>query len=220
MTSVGCCRKGSITAVSGSGTRIMSDSWISWKPRMEEPSNPSPSSKASSPNSSNGIEKCCINPGRSEKRRSTNLAPCCSPSFSASDGVAAMRYLLSSWACGYRGEVGTTLWGSGFPVVSCLLRRGYGGRPLVAGVEPRLQAPGLLAVRVLEALDYPALHLSSVQRELHPHRAVDGSDRAGAVREDVDTPPGVEQLLRHLGLDSPVPPQVVRVPDRGLDVRG
>ena len=34
-----------MTAVSGSGIRSMSDSWISWKPRIDEPSNPSPSSK-------------------------------------------------------------------------------------------------------------------------------------------------------------------------------
>ena len=31
-----------MTAVFGSGMRIMSDSWISWKPRIDEPSNPKP----------------------------------------------------------------------------------------------------------------------------------------------------------------------------------
>jgi hypothetical protein len=72
MISVGCCRNGSITAVSASGVRIMSDSWISWKPRIDEPSNPKPSSNASSVSSSNGIEKCCWRPGRSVKRMSTN----------------------------------------------------------------------------------------------------------------------------------------------------
>ena len=30
----------------GSGSRIMSDSWISWKPRIDEPSNPKPSLKS------------------------------------------------------------------------------------------------------------------------------------------------------------------------------
>ncbi len=49
----------------------MSDSWISWNPRIEEPSKPKPSSKPSSVSSWAGIEKCCINPGRSAKRRST-----------------------------------------------------------------------------------------------------------------------------------------------------
>ena len=29
-----------MTAVFGSGMRIMSDSWISWKPRIDEPSKP------------------------------------------------------------------------------------------------------------------------------------------------------------------------------------
>jgi hypothetical protein len=40
MFSVGWEVKGSMYAVSGSGTSSMSDSWISWKPRIEEPSNP------------------------------------------------------------------------------------------------------------------------------------------------------------------------------------
>ncbi len=35
-----------MSAVSGSGLRIMSDSWISWNPRIDEPSNPNPSSNA------------------------------------------------------------------------------------------------------------------------------------------------------------------------------
>ena len=34
-----------MTAVSGSGIRSMSDSWISWNPRIDEPSKPRPSSK-------------------------------------------------------------------------------------------------------------------------------------------------------------------------------
>ena len=38
--SVGCWRNGSMTTVFGSGMRIMSDSWISWKPRIDEPSKP------------------------------------------------------------------------------------------------------------------------------------------------------------------------------------
>ena len=40
MLSVLCTRNGSITAVFGSGSRIMSDSWISWNPRIDEPSKP------------------------------------------------------------------------------------------------------------------------------------------------------------------------------------
>ena len=64
-----------MTAVLGSGTRSMSDSWISWKPRIEEPSNPEPSAKPSSVSSCAGSEKCCIKPGRSQKRKSTIWTP-------------------------------------------------------------------------------------------------------------------------------------------------
>ena len=53
----------------------MSDSWISWNPRIEEPSKPNPSTKASSVSSWAGTEKCCIRPGRSQKRMSTISTP-------------------------------------------------------------------------------------------------------------------------------------------------
>ncbi|SHU73009.1 Uncharacterised protein [Mycobacteroides abscessus subsp. abscessus] len=45
MFSVLAARKGSTRAVEMSGSRSMSDSWIDWKPRTEEPSNARPSSK-------------------------------------------------------------------------------------------------------------------------------------------------------------------------------
>ena len=51
----------------------MSDSWIAWKPRIEEPSNIWPSVKNSSSTVEAGMLKCCITPGRSENRMSTNL---------------------------------------------------------------------------------------------------------------------------------------------------
>src|SRR5262245_39531232 len=70
MLSVTCWRNGSSTAVFGSGIRSMSDSWISWNPRIDEPSKPSPSSKTSASSSCAGMEKCCINPGRSQNRTS------------------------------------------------------------------------------------------------------------------------------------------------------
>ena len=41
--SVGTSQTGSTTAVDVSRYRSMSDSWIFWNPRMEEPSNPIPS---------------------------------------------------------------------------------------------------------------------------------------------------------------------------------
>ena len=75
MFSVRCWVNGSMYAVSGSGTRSMSDSWISWNPRIDDPSNPIPSSKSPSFSSDAGTEKCCIKPGRSQKRKSTISAP-------------------------------------------------------------------------------------------------------------------------------------------------
>ena len=64
-------RNGSMRAVVGSGSRSMSDSWISWNPRIDDPSNPRPSVKTSCVNDPAGTVKCCITPGRSQKRTST-----------------------------------------------------------------------------------------------------------------------------------------------------
>jgi hypothetical protein len=66
-------RNGSMYAVFGSGIRSMSDSWISWNPRIDEPSKPCPSSKVDSSSSfETGMVTCCMMPGRSQKRKSTN----------------------------------------------------------------------------------------------------------------------------------------------------
>src|SRR5580698_4222328 len=70
--SVLCWRNGSTTAVDGSGSSSMSDSWICWKPRIEEPSNMRPSVKTFSPKLLTGRVKCCTVPGRSQNRTSTN----------------------------------------------------------------------------------------------------------------------------------------------------
>ena len=51
----------------------MSDSWIAWKPRIDEPSKPSPSSNVACVKLSTGTVKCCITPGRSQNRTSTNF---------------------------------------------------------------------------------------------------------------------------------------------------
>src|SRR5262245_19142105 len=48
----------------------MSLSWISWKPRIEEPSKPMPSSSASASTALGGTEKCCHTPGKSVNRKS------------------------------------------------------------------------------------------------------------------------------------------------------
>ena len=70
--SVLCDLNGSITAVVASGSSSMSDSWISWNPRIEDPSNISPSENTFSSNALAGIVKCCIVPGRSQNLTSTN----------------------------------------------------------------------------------------------------------------------------------------------------
>src|SRR3954469_18810710 len=51
----------------------MSDSLIAWKPRMDDPSKPRPSVKVSGPKVSAGMVKCCMTPGRSQNRTSTNF---------------------------------------------------------------------------------------------------------------------------------------------------
>ena len=52
----------------------MSDSEIPCQPRIEEPSNPSPSSKADSSNALSGSVMCCQRPSRSQNFRSTSCA--------------------------------------------------------------------------------------------------------------------------------------------------
>jgi hypothetical protein len=73
IASVGTSKIGSMNAVLGSSTRIMSDSWISLKPRMDEPSNGTPSSNVSADSTWAGMVECCHTPGRSVNRRSTIL---------------------------------------------------------------------------------------------------------------------------------------------------
>src|SRR5690606_38372917 len=80
-------RNGSRYAVLGSAIRTMSDSWISWNPRTDEPSNAWPSSNCDSSTACAGTDTCCITPGRSQKRRSTNSTPSSAISSSTSFGV-------------------------------------------------------------------------------------------------------------------------------------
>src|SRR5258708_4741899 len=53
----------------------MSDSLIAWKPRIDEPSKPRPSSARAAVNSPMGTEKCWVEPIRSVNRTSTTSAP-------------------------------------------------------------------------------------------------------------------------------------------------
>src|SRR3954451_3340255 len=71
MTMVVSAKNGSIVAVTGSGIRFMSDSLIAFQPAIEEPSNISPSAKASSSIMPASKVTCCHLPRGSVKRRST-----------------------------------------------------------------------------------------------------------------------------------------------------
>src|ERR671913_1362978 len=66
----------------------MSDSWIAWKPRIEEPSKPSPSSNTDWVKDDTGTVKCCMTPGRSQKRTSTISTPSSLTYFSSSSLLA------------------------------------------------------------------------------------------------------------------------------------
>src|SRR5664279_5115074 len=52
---------------------FMSDSLMAWKPRIDDPSNIWPSVKKLAPTDWAGTLKCCMTPGRSQKRTSMNL---------------------------------------------------------------------------------------------------------------------------------------------------
>ncbi len=99
MTNVLAERKGSRYAVAGSGINFMSDSWIDWKPRIDEPSNIRPSSKAPVPNELAGTLKCCMIPGRSTNRTSMNSTPLSWTNFRTS---SALLNISTSCTCVHR----------------------------------------------------------------------------------------------------------------------
>ena len=72
--SVGASVNGSRIALDGSGMSSMSDSAMPCQPRMDEPSNPSPSSKHDSSKALSGSVMCCHEPSRSQNFRSTIVA--------------------------------------------------------------------------------------------------------------------------------------------------
>src|SRR5712672_1575556 len=63
-----------MTAVAGSGIKIMSDSLIPFQPAIDEPSNILPSLKNPSSTKRVGMVTCCSLPIVSVKRRSANFA--------------------------------------------------------------------------------------------------------------------------------------------------
>ena len=78
-----------MNAVEESGISSMSDSWISWKPRIEEPSNPSPDSKSPASSAPIGRVMCCHVPGRSTNFKSTISTPRSAANSSTSAGLVA-----------------------------------------------------------------------------------------------------------------------------------
>ena len=76
----------------------MSDSEMPFQPRIDEPSKPRPSSKASSSIADSGSETCCQVPSRSVNLRSTIFAPASRANSSASPasagGVRAVRQVV------------------------------------------------------------------------------------------------------------------------------
>src|SRR5438874_1307961 len=85
--SVGSAQNGSITAVAGSGITSMSLAWIGCQPRIDEPSNPRPSSNTASSISLGGTVKCCQIPKKSLNLKSTATAFCSFIILIASFGV-------------------------------------------------------------------------------------------------------------------------------------
>ncbi|CKR87414.1 Uncharacterised protein [Mycobacterium tuberculosis] len=85
--SVLAARNGSMRAVSGSGRSNMSDSWIDWNPRIDEPSKAKPSSNTLLSKAEAGIVKCCMMPGRSQNRTSTYSTFSSLASLKTSSGV-------------------------------------------------------------------------------------------------------------------------------------
>src|SRR6185437_9951302 len=73
---LGLAENGSMTAVSGSGIRIMSDSLIAFQPAIEDPSNMMPSRNTSSSIVETCCAVCCHLPRGSVNRRSTYSTEC------------------------------------------------------------------------------------------------------------------------------------------------
>src|SRR3954453_12480775 len=90
-TRVLAVRNGSRYDVVGSGNSDMSDSWIAWKPRIDDPSKLRPLSKTLWSNDDTGTVKCCMMPGRSQNRTSTISTPSSLMYLSSSSLLANIR---------------------------------------------------------------------------------------------------------------------------------
>src|SRR5690606_7127832 len=131
ITSVRSERNGSTYAVEMSGMSCRSDSWIDWKPRIDDPSNSCPTVKKSSSTVEAGMLKCCWLPGRSVKRMSRNLTSVSVMNFNTSDESVNRGFDIGEYSRGVeRVRCGCNRLearGAGFPdrdrVVSGMLRR-------------------------------------------------------------------------------------------------
>src|ERR687886_968441 len=132
--SVGNSWNGSMSAVAGSGTSSMSDSLISWKPRIDEPSKPAPSVSRPSPSSRAATAKCCQVPGRSVNLRSTRWTSWSRANATTSSGLGAALSRTGMASGGPSGVgSGSLIRDTGPPLRrSGVRRRTYPGAPAVA----------------------------------------------------------------------------------------
>src|SRR4051812_22557111 len=116
-------RNGSTKDVVTSGISFMSDLWIWAKPRIDEPSNMTPSVKKSSGSVAAGTLKCCCWPGGAVNRTSTNWTPSFLMKLRASSELVNIHPPLNSV-----GAANVCVWGC-WPV-SRMFRRCFAGSSL------------------------------------------------------------------------------------------
>src|ERR1035438_6271160 len=98
-----------MTAVAGSGIKIMSDSLMPFQPAIDEPSNILPSLKKPSSTRRVGMVTWCSLPIVSVKRRSANFASFSLINFRTSAGVMCVLALGFIWPGGGRGSLALQL---------------------------------------------------------------------------------------------------------------
>ena len=188
-------RNGSTKAVVTSGSSIMSDSWMAWNPRIDDPSKARPSVTTLSSNDSTGMLKCCITPGRSQNRTSTNLTSSSLRYRRSSSGLANTRPPGTGFS--NRGGVSrrvarlvATLWARSCPGVSLLFPPCYGaGEAATRGASAR-HATNAEAIPGTRRSLVARSRMNDTPAGVRPDRALPGrlrppvrraADRLGAV---------------------------------------
>ena len=108
----------------------MSDSWIAWKPRIEEPSNIWPfGEEVRCRRVCAGTLKCCMTPGRSQNRTSTNLTS--SSLMNVEDLVSVAEHPASCVGAGSAppGASESTILRTDFPAMTRMFPWCYGAPP-------------------------------------------------------------------------------------------